>query len=468
MPNCTLGGLTGDAKVPFICFDLAGGANLAGSNVLVGQGAGQLDNVSTGGFSKLGVPGDMIPGLDSTNFTLLNPSASNDFVNDELNLLFHADSAMLLGIREKAGAALGSVDGCVIPARSDNDTGNNPHNPLYGISLAGGKGDVVDLIGSRNSQSGGNSMSPAALINMEVIPTKVDRRTDVTGLVDIGNLTGILNEPADVTAVFESIARLTHKKLQVGDIQTKLTNDAVVKDLMRCGYIKAAEIADRFAPLPSMDPIDDPLIVPNIFSSTELDDREFEKTASIMKLVMNGHSAGGCVTMGGYDYHTGDRRTGENRDLRAGRCIGACLNYAASLGKPLMIYVFSDGSVFSNGAPDNSNSNGNILGGRGKGNWTGDNSSTACSFMLTYKPGGVISLQRQIGRFSADASVVTSASPAANNPNLLVNMVILNYMAANGDISPGDTTAFTNLFANNGLSHGLGSGLGDYIAFGAL
>ena len=107
MPNCTLGGLTGDAKVPFICFDLAGGANLAGSNVLVGQGAGQLDNVSTGGFSKLGVPGDMIPGLDSTNFTLLNPSASNDFVNDELNLLFHADSAMLLGIREKAGAAPG-------------------------------------------------------------------------------------------------------------------------------------------------------------------------------------------------------------------------------------------------------------------------------------------------------------------------------------------------------------------------
>ena len=75
---------------------------------------------------------------------------------------------------------------------------------------------------------------------------------------------------------------------------------------------------------------------------------------SVMKMVMNRYAAGGCITMGGYDYHTGDRITGENRDLRAGRCIGACLEYAALLGEPVMIYVFSDGSVFSNGANDDS------------------------------------------------------------------------------------------------------------------
>src|SRR5918993_1582026 len=45
-------------KIPFICFDLAGGANLAGSNVLVGKQNGQLDVLSTGGYSKLGLPGD--------------------------------------------------------------------------------------------------------------------------------------------------------------------------------------------------------------------------------------------------------------------------------------------------------------------------------------------------------------------------------------------------------------------------
>ena len=36
--GCTLGGVGAGQSLPFICFDLAGGANFAGSNVLVGQG----------------------------------------------------------------------------------------------------------------------------------------------------------------------------------------------------------------------------------------------------------------------------------------------------------------------------------------------------------------------------------------------------------------------------------------------
>ena len=101
-----------------------------------------------------------------------------------------------------------------------------------------------------------------------------------------------------------------------------------------------------------------------------------------MKLVLNGFAGAGCITMGGFDYHTGERGTGEARDLRAGRCMGACLEYAARLGVPLMMYVFSDGSVASNGRIDDSAQ------GRGKGEWTGDNQSTAASFFLVYNPAG--------------------------------------------------------------------------------
>lgn len=460
--GCSLGGLTGDAKVPFICFDLAGGANLAGSNVLVGGAGGQNDGtVGTAGYSKMGVPGDMVPGLDSSSFSLLNPSLNNDFVNNDLGLQFHADSAMLMGILERAGLAVGRVDGCVLPARSDNDTGNNPHNPLYGISLAGGKGSVVDLIGSRSSESGGNSMAPAAMINPEVRPTKVDRPSDVTGMVDVGELTAILSNPADVTAVMESMARITHNKLKLGTVHTGLSKDEVVKDLLRCGYLKAADLADRFAGVP-VDPLQDSDIL-DIFSADELNgDGEFRKTASVMKMVLNGYSAAGCITMGGYDYHTGDRATGDNRDLRAGRCIGACLNYAAKLGKPLMIYVFSDGSVASNGMRDDSVGSGAVLGGRGKGQWTGDNSSTACSYFLVFNPLArptPLIPGRQIGRFGPDASVVTSSSPAANNVNLLVNTVLLNYMSLNGDIGS---------FATTFGKHGLGSAYDLYAAFDTL
>ena len=58
------------------------------------------------------------------------------------------------------------------------------------------------------------------------------------------------------------------------------------------------------------------------------------------------------MTIGGFDYQTGERGTGEMRDLRAVRCMGACLEYASRLGLPLMMYVFTDGSVASNGRID--------------------------------------------------------------------------------------------------------------------
>ncbi len=82
-----------------------------------------------------------------------------------------------------------------------------------------------------------------------------------------------------------------------------------------------------------------------------------------MKMVIDGNAGAGTIQIGGFDYHTGDRATGEARDLHAGQCIGACLEYAARTARPLMIYIFSDGSLSSSGMIDNS------TGGRGKGVW---------------------------------------------------------------------------------------------------
>ena len=176
------------------------------------------------------------------------------------------------------------------------------------------------------------------------------------------------------------------------------------------------------------------------------------KTASVMKLVINGFAGAACIEMGGYDYHGGARAEGEVKDERAGRCMGACIDYAARIGVPLMMYVFSDGSVSSNGAIDNS------VAGRGKGEWVSDNSSTAAAFFMVYNPGGRAQLRgatpleqamhQQLGYFDAGASVVRTATPAANNVNLLVNTVILNYMALHGEEGN-----FANLFPGHGLGN---------------
>ncbi len=444
----------GAGKIPFICFDLAGGASISGSNVLVGKTGGQSDFLSTGGYEKMGLPGDMVPGLEE--------SPGVPYANFDLGLGFHLDSAFRRGIMASLTPGTeANINGAVIPARSDNDTGNNPHNPMYGIALAGSKGSIMTLAGSENSESGGNSMLPAMLFNPEFRPTKVDRPSDVVNLVDTGDLVGILSK-ADATAVMESIYR--HSDQKMGRIDTQVAADAAIKQAVNCSYVKAAHIAEQFGGVP-IDPALDTDIVADdgsaIFTSAEFTDgsrsaREFQKTASIMKLVMNGFAGAGCIEMGGYDYHGGARAEGEVKDFRAGRCMGAVLEYAARLGKPVMMYVFSDGSLSSNGAIDNS------VEGRGKGEWVSDNSSTAASFFLVYNPtrrpillGGTPeqqALHQQIGAMDDGGSVMRAATPAANNVNLLVNTVILNYMALHGEQGN-----FGNLLSP-GWNHGLGGG----------
>ena len=56
--------------------------------------------------------------------------------------------------------------------------------------------------------------------------------------------------------------------------------------------------------------------------------------------------------------------------------------------------------------------------------------------------------RQQIGYMRRDASVETASGPAANNVNLLVETVILNYMALHGEQGN-----FANLFPMHGLGN---------------
>ena len=449
--ECNIQG--GAGLVPFICFDLAGGANISGSNVLVGQQGGQLDFLSTQGYSKLGLPGDMLPNNAVTNF-----------VNTELGLAFHSDSAFLRGILSKTSATTrANINGAIIPARSENDTGNNPHNPMYGIAKVGAKGELLTLIGSQNSDSGGNSVAPAAMMDPANRPTKIDRRTDVVGLVDTGEVAKIL-PPEDTVSVLESMVRISQAKLGndmpdtpvSGSVSTQLPSpeDIDTRKRVRCAYVKTVDTVNQFSTPDALDPAADTFIT-SIFGANFGGDGEFQKTASVMKLVVEGNAGAGTISMGGFDYHTGDRATGELRDFRAGQCMGACLEYAALRTKPLMLYVFSDGSLSSNGAVDMS------ANGRGKGQWTGDNQQTAAAFFLVYSPTGRPTLleeanipttrRQQLGYFRRDGDVETAGSVAANNVNLLVQAVVLNYMALHDPNPP-----FAAKLNGMGFSQGLG------------
>ena len=484
----TLCGLTtgvgAGKKIPFMCFDLSGGANMAGSNVLVGGPGGQEDFISTAGYNKLGLPGDMIPSVADT----LN--GLGDHVYRGIGLRFHTDSAFLRGIVSKTSVSTrANINGAVIPAKSDNDTSNNPHNPMYGIAKFGAKGDLLNLIGTVNSDSGGSSVAPANLIDLTERPTKVASPSDATGLVDTGQLGSMMPTTAEAGAVMDAIQKISFDRISTRtdalNSTVALTKDGkTLQDLVDCSYRKTSYTVTNFGDISAFDPLSDTDIVDSsptavatatatnqdslstilgkgfdttmpIFTSGtngEINNGTFRKTASVMKLVANGLAGAGTVQLGGFDYHTSDRSTGEKKDFIAGQAIGAALEYAARKKTPLMVYVFTDGSLASNGTTDGS------LDGRGKGVWTGDNSSTSASFFLVYSPnmpGGPTLLganateqaqHQQLGHFRDNGSVETTATtPGANNVNQLVNMLLLNYMALHGTVDP---ATFTALFGN--------------------
>jgi hypothetical protein len=256
------------------------------------------------------------------------------------------------------------------------------------------------------------------------------------------------------------------KYAQVQAYPADATLDAAAKQIQACGYTKAAYIVNKYSGPSAVDPSADPLIVGSggIFTAAEFQaNSDYQKTAAVMKLVIDGNAAAGTIEMGGFDYHTGDRSTGETRDFNLGNCIGACLEYAARRGKPVMIYVFSDGSLASSGMIDNS------VAGRGKGVWTGDNQDLATTYFLVFNPKGRPQLiadkpenRMQLGYFTSDGSVATAGSPAANSVTNLVQTVILNYMALHGEDSK-----FSTLYPSPNLNNTLGGtdALSKLVAF---
>ncbi len=450
---------TAASGIPFIAFDLAGGANLVGSEVLMGVNGGQTNFLSTAGYGKLGLPGNMVP-------------TSSAFVSNALGLLWHSDGAILRGILSKATtpATAAGTNGAVIAALSQNDTGNNPHNPMYGIAKAVNKagttpkGKLLTLIGTQSTVSGGNSAAPTALIDPTLQPTKISQPGDAVGLVNTGGATA---DPVAV-AVLESQARISGGTGLYDPTATGATAeaafagalsapgggtpgvqlladqvaDAKLKNSVRCAYVKSANTADAFGTPSALDPRQDANIIAGgtpIFTAADFNDGDIQKTATVMKLVLGGYAAAGTITLGGYDYHDGTRASGEGRNFKAGQMIGAVLEYAHRVGAPVMIYVFSDGSLSATSSIDSS------TGGRGKLGWQGDNQATASTFFLVYNPTGRPTLRngaasQQIGFFSADGSVVSTSSPAANSVNQLVQTVILNYMGLLGTDAQFSTT----------------------------
>ena len=92
----------------------------------------------------------------------------------------------------RGAATQAGVNGAAIPAMSQNDTGTNPHNPVYGIAMAGANGQLLRLIGTTPPLSAATRRRPPTKSSPSWTPSVIDSGSAAAGLVNTGLLTTLM------------------------------------------------------------------------------------------------------------------------------------------------------------------------------------------------------------------------------------------------------------------------------------
>jgi hypothetical protein len=438
---------TPTTRLPFLSIDGAGGGNIAGSNVIVGKKGGQLDFLTT--YDYLGLPDEM------------HPSKSGQ-IDNSMGLAFHADSAFLRGIKAYASAStLASVDGFIVPGFSLDDSHENQQSPAHWIYSWGRRGILAQLIGNSTIGTGGNIYPPQASAVGGLSPVTVTSAGGAVNIAAVGNMQSDL--PYDTRGNNDRAGRVLratgklHDRFLQGIPQGDLAD--FHRDNMRKSY--AALTTALGVSMNSLDPSQDAIVTklyPTVMNPPVGD--EGTMCVSIVKLLLDGFAGCGAITLPGFDYHTGERATGELADVRLGNAIGLALEMAAQKNQSLFIQVSTDGAQNSyrqsiDNSPD----------GRGKFGWAGDSGTHGAVFCLVYKAGGagrppILKEGRQYGAFVDGGGADMAATAVAGLPERQAAFMFLNYLALHG--AEGD---YAQLL---GTANPLPAPLSDHLYFGSM
>jgi len=420
--SCDLASITAvDAPmIPVIVLDLAGGSNIAGANVIVGGRGGQMDQLSEAGNRTLGLLPSESPAMAGRVRDLAGSTTNPD------GLLFHSQSRLVQGIDNGASLAVRQkTDGVLMCAISDDDTGNNPHNPMYWFHAAGARGKLTQLIGTQGGTSGGNSQVPASSVDLSIAPLLINQPQDVLNLVGLGNRVSSANgiAPGRESLILRALDTLSGARVKA--LSRRQMPDAV-KDLVLCNLEKTQALLQNFTAT-QLSVTGDATLNSAMGGVFNLADGTQSRAAGVVKMVLDGLAATGTITLGGYDYHTGDRVQGDARDFEAGQMIGRILEAANRKNTPVVVYVFTDGGVSAGSTTDAQN---------GRLVWGGDSGQRSASLMLAFHPTtkpAMRSASRQLGAYKTGGSVDAVASPISNSVTNLAKAVVLNYLALHGE-----------------------------------
>lgn len=391
-------GMAHDLGLPFIAFDMAGGAALPG-NFLVGKAGGPTDLL--GAYDLLG----------------WDPRASGA-LNESFGLPMSAKySQILAGIlatstpEAQANLRMGSL--CHF---SQDDTSTNKLNPATLVQKASQPGQYISNgLGIVNSDSGGNS--DTALDDLTLKPTFVSDLNDVLGAARFGGDAYQSVNQAQLMALAKGSADLSNAQIQ-GFIQA--SGGATLQDLAKVAYQKNIDFVQGVS---GLDPRSDANMsaLYGISSTTATSDPNVIQAAITMN-ALNGNSGPGVWTLGGCDYHDGTQTTGDGQDLLMGQAIGRALEAAHKMGRSFFFQLLTDGGLSA---------------AQGTRNWQEDAGARGLTVLGYYSPKAAPKYhnnQMQIG-FYDDSQAAVRSTIIGSDPLQVAYAVVANYMNCAGLIS---------------------------------
>ncbi|MBD66906.1 MAG: hypothetical protein CME62_17015 [Halobacteriovoraceae bacterium] len=425
--------------LPYICIDVGGGMNIAGSNAMVGivDGGEHQEDVSPVGYSssdyiRLGITPSEHPSQPGR-------------LEGKYGLKFHRASGILEGMNSvldgqtmpNGRPVADGVDGLVFCTRTSDDTATNQINTVFMANKAGAQGELVQLIGNSATDTGARSAAPSDQVNLALRPTRVRSNGDASGLLSLGDqLSGNSylrssdsGGQARVQKFMDRISKMS--KTRLDDLAQK-GSIGQIQEVLNCSFDNAKQLFQVYS-AEQLNPANDPTVM-NVFNGSS------EQVASVAKLVIDKIAGSGTITIGGGDYHGGMVTNTHAKDVQVGRAIGQCILLAKEKGENLAIHLYTDGGVAADSGGASQPANVLGLGQIEKVRWTGDSGTRSAALLLFYKhdhDGSSLvrangnGPRRQVGNFVKGGGVQLNTVIGNSTVNLW-KAIMLNYLAAQG------------------------------------
>jgi hypothetical protein len=384
----------GGGMVPYITLNLSGGAGLSSNYMPLDAGGQPLAS-----YSKMG------------NGAGANiPARISEFGNGN----FSANSQFIVGVQSTASQAARDrtafVAGCV---QSRDDSAENAFDASGMAFRAGLVGGILPNMGTRGTPTGINQKPatvappPPLIVNNF---TTVQNSIGYTAALRSGMNADQRNKVAKLAS---SLSGTQARRL------ASISSVAHVQSMVECAGIKNVDLIAGGASAI------DPLTAPNglggsigtlygINTGTAANNEQRVFSAMVYN-ALAGNAGTVSLERGGYDYHTGNRTDGDNRDREAGEAVGRMIEMAHLMQKKVFIYVTSDGSV----ASSDSMSAGS--------NWVSDRGNAGMMFMIMYSPTGRPATSGpQVGHYNAGQEAEES-TPIGNSPETAAQAAFANY-----------------------------------------